>query len=95
MLNYQQLNYLIHILYNIAACEQLIVNTDESSFNEDTDPYVELPSNINNEPGLYALKVKGDSMIDALIANDDIVIMKSDVNASNGEMIAAWLPYNE
>ena len=43
----------------------------------------------------YALKVKGDSMIDALIANDDIVIMKSEVNASNGEMIAAWLPNNE
>ncbi len=85
----------IPILSNIAAGEPLMVNPDESSFNEDTDPYVELPNNINNEPGLYALKVKGDSMIDALIANDDIVIMKPEVNASNGEMIAAWLPNNE
>ena len=85
----------IPILSNIAAGEPLMVNPDEASFNEDTDPYVELPNNINNEPGLYALKVKGDSMIDALIANDDIVIMKPDVNASNGEMIAAWLPNNE
>ncbi|MDG2267175.1 MAG: transcriptional repressor LexA [Candidatus Marinimicrobia bacterium] len=85
----------IPILSNIAAGEPLMVNPDESSFNEDTDPYVELPNNINNESGLYALKVKGDSMIDALIANDDIVIMKPDVNPNNGEMIAAWLPNNE
>ncbi|MFL2767800.1 MAG: transcriptional repressor LexA [Dehalococcoidia bacterium] len=85
----------IPILSNIAAGEPLMVNPDESSFNEDTDPYVELPNNINNESGLYALKVKGDSMIDALIANNDIVIMKPDVNANNGEMIAAWLPNNE
>ncbi|MBG74087.1 MAG: repressor LexA [Chloroflexi bacterium] len=85
----------IPIISNIAAGEPLMVNPDYNSFNEDTDPYVELPNNIQNEPGLYALKVKGDSMIDALIASDDIVIMKPDVVANNGEMIAAWLPDNE
>ena len=34
-------------------------------------------------------------MIDALISNNDIVIMKSADEANNGEMVAAWLPQNE
>ncbi|MBN2386875.1 MAG: repressor LexA [Anaerolineales bacterium] len=42
--------------------------------------------------GLFALKVKGDSMIDAMINDGDIVIMKPVVSASNGEMVAIWLP---
>ena len=85
----------IPILSNIAAGEPLMVNPDQTSFNEDTDPYVELPNHISSDPDLFALKVKGDSMIDALITNDDIVIMKSSNNASDGEMIAAWLPKDE
>jgi len=41
---------------------------------------------------LFALKVKGESMIDAMINDGDIVIMKPAVKASNGEMVAIWLP---
>jgi repressor LexA len=46
------------------------------------------------EKGLqpYALRVKGDSMIDAMINDGDIVIMKPAVKASNGDMVAIWLP---
>lgn len=41
---------------------------------------------------LFALEVKGDSMIDAMINDGDIVVMKPAVEARNGEMVAVWLP---
>jgi repressor LexA len=41
---------------------------------------------------LFALKVQGDSMIDAMVNDGDIVIMKRTEQASNGEMVAIWLP---
>jgi repressor LexA len=37
---------------------------------------------------LYALQVKGDSMIDAMINDGDIVVMKPAAEARNGEMVA-------
>lgn len=41
---------------------------------------------------LFALKVQGESMIDAMVSDGDIVIMKRTEQASNGEMVAVWLP---
>lgn len=44
------------------------------------------------KPGeLFALEVEGDSMIDAMINDGDIVIMKRTEEARNGEMVAVWL----
>ena len=40
---------------------------------------------------MYALEVKGDSMIDALIHDGDIVIMKRQSDVNNGDLVAAWL----
>jgi len=37
---------------------------------------------------LFALEVKGDSMIDAMINDGDIVVMKQATEARNGEMVA-------
>lgn len=45
--------------------------------------------------GLFALEVQGDSMIDAMVNDGDIVIMRkvdSNAEAKNGEMVAVWLP---
>ena len=41
---------------------------------------------------LFALEVKGESMIDAMINDGDIVVFKPAVDARNGEMVAVWLP---
>ena len=41
--------------------------------------------------GLYALKVKGLSMVDALINDGDIVLMQHVSVVENGEMAAVWL----
>ncbi|MFC2020703.1 transcriptional repressor LexA [Chloroflexota bacterium] len=41
--------------------------------------------------GIYALKVKGTSMVDALINDGDIILMQSVNTVENGEMAAVWL----
>jgi repressor LexA len=41
--------------------------------------------------GLYALEVEGDSMMDALVNDGDIVIMHHQKRVENGEMAAVWL----
>lgn len=40
---------------------------------------------------LFALEVQGDSMIDAMVNDGDIVVMKRAQEAKNGEMVAVWL----
>ncbi len=40
---------------------------------------------------LFALEVQGDSMIDAMVNDGDIVVMKRTQQADNGEMVAVWL----
>jgi repressor LexA len=44
---------------------------------------------------LFALEVQGESMIDAMINDGDIVVMKRAVDANNGEMVAVWLDDND
>jgi len=44
---------------------------------------------------LFALEVSGDSMIDAMINDGDLVIMKKAQEARNGEMVAVWLDDND
>jgi repressor LexA len=45
--------------------------------------------------GLFALEVQGESMIDAMVNDGDIVIIRkveNNAEAKNGEMVAVWLP---
>ncbi len=49
-----------------------------------------LPSKEKAED-LFALEVQGDSMIDAMVNDGDIIIMKRTQQAENGEMVAVWL----
>lgn len=44
---------------------------------------------------LYALKIQGSSMIDALIGDGDIVILKHQDRVENGQMAAVWLTDEE
>ena len=50
-----------------------------------------LPSKEKGD-NLFALEVKGNSMIDAMINDGDIVVMRPASDARNGEMVAVWLP---
>lgn len=44
-----------------------------------------------NARDLFALRVKGHSMVDALINDGDIVLLRRQVTAENGETVAVWL----
>ncbi len=50
-----------------------------------------LPSKEKGD-GLFALEVQGESMIDAMINDGDIVVLRQATDARNGEMVAVWLP---
>jgi len=61
----------------------------------DEEVLMELPPSLlgSADPSqVFALTVKGDSMIDAMIREGDIVILHSQAEARKGDMIAAWLP---
>lgn len=58
------------------------------------DEEVEVTSTMLNgaDPAqVFALRVKGDSMIDAMIQDGDIVIFRKQVTANDGDMVAVWL----
>jgi repressor LexA len=81
----------VPVLGRIVAGEPVPV-LDESSSLLDVDESIALTRDIVQEQGLiYALQVKGDSMIDALINDGDIVVMKPDTDIHNGDLVAAWL----
>ena len=42
-------------------------------------------------PGWYALRVKGDSMVNAGILNGDVVVVRPQSTAENGEIVAALI----
>jgi repressor LexA len=49
------------------------------------------PELTRGREGVYALRVKGTSMVDALINDGDIVLMQQVKSVENGEMAAVWL----
>ncbi|GAB4512800.1 MAG: transcriptional repressor LexA [Anaerolineae bacterium] len=75
----------------IVAGEPINVPDD---YYADEDNLIEIPPSLigNVSPSeVYALKVKGDSMIDAMIQDGDVVILRKANTAMNGEMVAVWL----
>lgn len=53
---------------------------------------VEVPPRlIDDREGVFALRVRGDSMIDALVGDGDIVLLEAVPSVENGEMAAVWL----
>jgi repressor LexA len=71
-----------------ASAPVLVGDTPQTS----ADEYLELSRGlVNDGDDLYALRVKGDSMIDAMVSDGDVVVMKKADRARNGEMVAVWL----
>jgi repressor LexA len=82
----------VPLLGNIVAGEPIEVgNTDFSTYDE--EDAIELSSNMlsGKTEDLFALRVSGDSMIDAMVNDGDVVIMRRQEVARNGEMVAVWL----
>ena len=82
---------LVPVIGYIAAGEPIPVPTSDTWEMEPLDT-VEVSSELTQgKEGVYALRVKGTSMIDALINDGDIVLMQQAATAEDGEMVAAWL----
>jgi len=81
----------VPLLGTIAAGEPIPGPTDETwhSIAQDT---IEVPAEmLPRQVQAYALRVKGTSMIDALVDDGDIVVLEATRVAEDGEMVAAWL----
>lgn len=46
---------------------------------------------VQNEPDVHVLRVHGSSMLDALVNDGDLIVIKRKNTAENGELVAAWL----
>ncbi len=54
--------------------------------------HIDIPGEFLSESrDIYALEVVGESMIDALVNDGDLVILHYQTEARNGSMVAAWL----
>ena len=86
----------VQIVGSIAAGEPLpVFSTEGGAASEEFDT-VEISPDLPRRHGkLFALSVKGTSMIDALIDDGDVVVIKPTSEASNGEMVVAWLKDEE
>jgi repressor LexA len=81
----------VPILGYVAAGEPIPVPSSDTWEMEPMDT-VEVSSElVKGRSDVYALRVKGNSMVDALISDGDIVLMQQAATADNGEMVAAWL----
>ena len=81
----------VPVLGRIAAGVPIPV-PDSSSPVFGYDQTIELTRDIvKSEKDIYALQVQGNSMIDALIHDGDIVVMHHQERVENGELAAVWL----
>ncbi len=85
----------IPIMGNIAAGELMHVPDAAGSADDAYDSIDLPPSMAGVGPDVFALRVKGTSMIDALVADGDLVLMQPASEAKNGDMVAAWVNSQE
>jgi repressor LexA len=84
----------IPVLGTIAAGQPIPVLDERTA--ENADDWLAVTQDVvRRHDNLFALHVKGDSMIDALIHDGDIVVMERADTADNGEMVAAWIKDRE
>jgi repressor LexA len=58
---------------------------------QNVEELLPLPASIVGEGELFMLKVVGDSMIDAAICDGDYVVIRSQKDCNNGEIVAAMI----
>ncbi|MBI4301034.1 MAG: transcriptional repressor LexA [Chloroflexi bacterium] len=76
----------------IAAGEPIPVPTPDTWHLEASAEALEVAEEmIKGREEVFALKVKGTSMVDAYINDGDVVLMQAAATANDGDMVAAWL----
>jgi repressor LexA len=83
----------VRLLGRIAAGKPLPVPASDFDL-YDEESGIDVPTSLlpaRERKQLYALEVEGNSMIDAMVNDGDLVILRPTNQAENGEMVAAWL----
>jgi repressor LexA len=89
-------SFQVPLVGRIFASEPVLLpSTDTELFG--ADEAIEITRNLlpKQTDGLFALEVKGDSMIDAMVNEGDIVVMRRQPDWRNGDMVAVWLKDRE
>jgi repressor LexA len=82
----------VPILGTIAAGQPIPVPTADTWDQIDFDNVFDATEDMTKgKDRVFALKVRGTSMIDALVNDGDIVILEQTSSADEGDMVAAWL----
>ena len=81
----------VPVLGCIAAGEPIPVPVADT-WDSVAEEILELPRELTRaRKNIYALRVKGNSMIDALISDGDLVLMQQVNTAGDGDTVAVWL----
>jgi len=81
----------VPLLGTIAAGVPIPVPTEETWETPALDR-IEVPREMTEgKETVYALRVKGYSMLEALVDDGDVIIMEQVATVENGQMVAAWL----
>ena len=85
----------IPVVGSIAAGEPLpLANTEQ--WNDTDFDNVDLPPFLTKgKENVFALRVKGESMVDALVGDGDLVLLEAIEQPQNGDRVAAWLKDRE
>lgn len=62
---------------------------------ENIEEYLTLPQSMLGRDEMFCLRVQGESMIDAGILDGDIVVLRQQDTAENGEIVVAMTPEDE
>jgi repressor LexA len=82
----------VPVIGQIAAGQPIPVPSADTWSQEDFEESIDLPEDVTGgRDNIFALRVKGTSMIDALVNDGDLVLMEQTSSADDGDMVAVWL----
>ncbi len=81
----------VPIIGTIAAGQPIPVPSADTWSADMSDSIEVAPEMVGDRENVFALRVKGTSMIDALVNDGDIVILEQAAAARDGDMVVAWL----
>jgi repressor LexA len=79
-------------LLGVIAAGQPIWVPSADKWSAEAERMIEVPGEImRGKKEVYALQVRGNSMVDAMIGDGDTVIMEKADDIKNGDVVACWL----
>ena len=82
----------VPVIGQIAAGQPIPVPRAETWSQEEFEDSIDLPEDVTGgKDNIFALRVKGTSMIDALVNDGDLILMELTSSADDGDMVAVWL----